>query len=163
MLESYLRRTPLSQLGLAARAKPAREEDAGITMGEIPFRGLVNLRLDPKAAALKKAAEGALGLTLPTKVGETAAAEDLKVLTTGPDEWLVVCPDGPAMTETLKKAAAGKHIAVTDISENWTTIRVAGPAARALIAKGCALDLHGRAFQEGCENGCDHFIEINVQ
>ena len=149
MLESYLRRTPLSHLGLVARAQPAREENAGVTMGEVPFRGLVNLRLDPKTTALKSAAEAVLGLSLPTTVGDTAEGKDAKVLTTGPDEWLIVSPDGPAMAEKLAKTAEGKHIAVTDISENWTTIRVAGPATKALLAKGCALDFHETKFPVG--------------
>ena len=149
MLESYLRRTPLSHLSLAARSKPAREDGAGVTMGEIAFRGLVNLRLDPANAELKQTAEEALGAQLPAGVGVTAAGADVTVLRTGPDECLLVSADGPALAAKLKGAAEGKHIAVTDISENWTTIRVAGPKSAALLAKGCPLDFHDGKFPVG--------------
>ena len=56
---------------------------------------------------------------------------------------------GYEMADKLSKAAEGKHISVTDISENWTTIRVTGPQTRALLAKGCALDFHETKFPMG--------------
>jgi sarcosine oxidase subunit gamma len=38
---------------------------------------------------------------------------------------------------------------VVDVSAQRTTLLVAGPRARDLLAMGCALDLHPRSFGEG--------------
>jgi sarcosine oxidase, subunit gamma len=57
----------------------------------------------------------------------------------GPDEWLVTgeVPD-----------LAGADV-VVDVSGQRTTLRLAGEHVRAVLATGCALDLHPRAFPQG--------------
>src|SRR3546814_4470443 len=56
---------------------------------------------------------------------------------------LVVTPPGD---ETGVKAALG---AAVDVSDNHTTIRIAGPKARWVLAKGWPVDLHPREFGTG--------------
>jgi len=46
----------------------------------------------------------------------------------------------------LRAALDGQHAAITEVGESLCCIAVAGPRARDLIAKGCPLDLHPRAF-----------------
>jgi sarcosine oxidase subunit gamma len=41
------------------------------------------------------------------------------------------------------------HGAVTDLTDGRAAFRVAGPSARDVLAKGCPLDLHARAFPPG--------------
>jgi Sarcosine oxidase gamma subunit len=38
---------------------------------------------------------------------------------------------------------------VVDVSANRTTLELSGPSARAVLEKGCMLDLHPRAFTAG--------------
>jgi sarcosine oxidase subunit gamma len=149
--ESFLRHSPLAHLGLAARAaEPASKEPPGVTMGERPFRGLVNLRGPAGEQAFAAAVEGALGVGLPVEANTVASAGDLSVLWLGPDEWWVVTPDdGPAMAGKLRAALTEQRCAVTDVSESRTCIHVRGPRARDLLAKGCPLDLHPRVFSAG--------------
>jgi sarcosine oxidase subunit gamma len=45
---------------------------------------------------------------------------------------------------------ADRRAAVTDLSAGRVVIEIAGPRARALLEKGCGLDLHPRAFTPGC-------------
>ncbi|MEX0923087.1 MAG: sarcosine oxidase subunit gamma family protein [Rhodovibrionaceae bacterium] len=154
MVETYLRRSPLAHLGLEGHGAEKRAKEAGVALGEIAFRGTVNLRLDPKDSAIKNAAEGALPCSLPTKVGETASggsgkAGKVTALCLGPDEWWLIAADGPKLAEKLKKALAKHHAAVTDIGENWTTLQLSGPRARDLLAKACPLDLHPSIFPVG--------------
>ena len=62
----------------------------------------------------------------------------------------MIAPDEEA--EVLKRATdvlAGQHHALTDVTDNYTTIRLAGPCAEALLAKGCSLDLHASVFPAG--------------
>ncbi|MGE5268895.1 MAG: sarcosine oxidase subunit gamma, partial [Thiohalocapsa sp.] len=43
----------------------------------------------------------------------------------------------------------GRPAMVTDLSACRVVIEIAGPQARRLLAKGCGLDLHPRAFAPG--------------
>lgn len=61
----------------------------------------------------------------------------------GPDEWLLILPDGAA-----PPAIEGVH-ALTDISHRNVALTVEGPRAAMLIQCGCALDLSLAAFPVG--------------
>jgi sarcosine oxidase subunit gamma len=146
---SVPRRSPLA--GAADRlAATTRSSRGTIRLAELPFLAQVNLRLDPKGAAAD-AVGLALGLSLPVEPNTTVRSGELTVLWLGPDEWLVVGPpDTQRDVEHRIRAAAGdEHIAVTDVSAQRTTLLVSGARARDLLAHGCALDLHPRAFGAG--------------
>ncbi|WP_214416017.1 sarcosine oxidase subunit gamma [Sphaerisporangium fuscum] len=116
---------------------------------EIPFLTQVNLRVDPKSPAAADIAF-ALGVPLPTEPGTCASGEGADLLWLGPDEWLVVGAPGDEYLEARLRAAAGtRHAAVTDVSAHRTTVRLAGPRARDVLAHGCAVDLHPRVFGPG--------------
>jgi sarcosine oxidase subunit gamma len=111
----------------------------------------IDLRGDPGDAAFRAAVRRALGGDVPTEPNTAAAAADGRaVLWLGPDEWLVVGAGDPAaLTATLTQALAGLHAAAVDISASRAVIELAGPQARAVIEKGCGLDLHPRSFAAG--------------
>ncbi|MDP6885035.1 MAG: sarcosine oxidase subunit gamma family protein, partial [Rhodospirillales bacterium] len=48
-----------------------------------------------------------------------------------------------------RKALSGVDAAVTDVSDARVVIRLAGSRASEVLAKGCTLDLHPRAFGPG--------------
>jgi len=149
--DSFLRHSPLAHLGLAARAtEDVAEFEVGVLMGERPYRGLVNLRGPAGDKTFDSAVQKALGVALPSEPNSTTGQDDLRVFWLGPDEWWVVTPgDGPAMADKLRAAVAGQKAAVTDVSESRTCIHISGARARDLLAKGCPLDLHPRAFSAG--------------
>lgn len=149
MPEDTLRLSALAPLGLAARAVAARTPEQGIALRELSLPALLNLRLDPKETAAMKSAAKTLGLELPV-MGRTSLAKGLVAYRLGPDEWWVKT-EGPAATlEAKLRAALGdSHAAVTEIGEGWAQIEVSGPQARSLLAKGCPLDVHARAFATG--------------
>jgi sarcosine oxidase subunit gamma len=93
----------------------------------------------------------ALDLLLPSEPCTSAAREQIGALWLGPDQWLVTCParDVPGLIDSLREALAGVHAAITDISDGRVAFRLAGPSARAVLAKGCPVDLHPRAFPPG--------------
>ncbi|MGW3369886.1 sarcosine oxidase subunit gamma [Streptosporangium canum] len=131
---------------------PARFEpvsDGDLRIAEVPFLTQVNLRLDPGGPAAGDIGR-ALGVPLPAEPG-TYGSADVDVLWLGPDEWLIVGEPGRERElETRLRAAAGTgHVAVTDVSAQRTTLLVAGPKARDLLAHGCAIDLHPRVFGPG--------------
>ena len=149
MPEETLRLSALAPLGLAAHAVAVRAPEQGIALRELPLPALLNLRLDPKETAAAKVAAKTLGLTLPD-LGRTSLAKGLVSYRLGPDEWWVKTEGPAAALETKLRAALGDcHAAVTEIGEGWTQIEVSGPRARSLLAKGCPLDVHPRAFAAG--------------
>lgn len=119
---------------------------------ELAFLAQLDVRLDPADGALLKRIGEALGVALPVEpnaVGGDPAAVHATWL--GPDEWLVVGPDGAAADlEVRIRAAAGESpVAVVDVSANRTTLELARADARAILAGGCSIDLHPRAFGPG--------------
>ncbi|CAM5683467.1 putative Sarcosine oxidase subunit gamma [Streptomyces afghaniensis 772] [Streptomyces afghaniensis] len=108
------------------------------------------MRLDPKGAAAD-AVGLALGLQLPVEPGAVVRAGELTALWLGPDEWLVVGPPGGRrdLESRIREAAGDEPVSVIDVSAQRTTLLVAGPRARDLLAHGCSLDLHPRVFGPG--------------
>ncbi|MBK3581448.1 sarcosine oxidase subunit gamma [Streptomyces sp. MBT65] len=146
---SVPRRSPLA--GAAGRlAATTRSSGGAVRLAELPFLAQVNVRLDAKGAAAD-AVGLALGLSLPLEPNTVVRAGELTVLWLGPDEWLVVGPpDTQRDVEDRIRAASGdEHVAVTDVSAQRTTLLVSGARARDLLAHGCPLDLHPRAFGAG--------------
>jgi len=66
----------------------------------------------------------------------------------GPDEWLVTSPTETPWALAARLLAAG-HDAVTDVSAQRITLRLTGEHVRDVLATGCAIDLHPRAFPPG--------------
>jgi sarcosine oxidase subunit gamma len=141
-------RSPLAYIEAAAAAASAA---APVSLRERPFRGLLDLRLDPANAAARQAAEAAIGLALPLEPNRTTGSGERCVLWLGPDEFLVATEPGAegALAATLRQSLGPHHAAVTDVTDGRTTLEIAGPRARDLIAKGCGLDLHPRVFGPG--------------
>lgn len=146
---SVPRRSPLS--GAADRlAAVTRGSGGAVRLAELPFLAQVNVRLDAKGAAAD-AVGLALGLPLPLEPNTVVRAGELTALWLGPDEWLVVGPPGTQqdLESRIRSATGDEPVSVTDVSAQRTTLLVAGPRARDLLAHGCPLDLHPRAFGPG--------------
>ncbi|CAM5337534.1 sarcosine oxidase subunit gamma [Streptomyces canus] len=143
-----LRRSPLSHLQErmgAAAVRGAR----GVTLAELPFVTMVNVRVDPASAAADRIGR-TLGAPLPRRCGDTAASSLHTIMWLGPDEWLVLSRADPGtVTAQLRRALDGAPGSVVDVSANRTTLELSGPAAREVLEKGCPLDLHPRAFGPG--------------
>ena len=152
MAERYRRRSALAHLGLEARASTA-DPQAGVVLGECPIRGLLVLRGDGASGGFRSAVSGTLGLEPVAEPLTSARHRDVTMLRLGPDEWLVVAPDRriERIERTLRDAFAGQHAALTNVSDSRTILALAGPQARAVLSKGCPLDLHPRVFGPG---GC---------
>jgi sarcosine oxidase, subunit gamma len=122
----------------------------GIRLGERRL-GKIELRGDPGDRGFMAAVGRALDLLLPSEPNTTAGRGDLVALWLGPDAWLLTCPPGEVATriEVLREALADVHVAITDVSDGRVALRLVGPNARDVLAKGCPLDLHPRVFTVG--------------
>ncbi|MEV6243411.1 sarcosine oxidase subunit gamma family protein [Lentzea sp. NPDC051838] len=127
-----LRRSPLAHVQFPAG------------LAELPFRTMVNLRVDPSSERVEKA----LGVALPQQCGQTSVSGARTVFWLGPDEWLVL-DDEPGIHAELVEALAGESGSAVDVSANRTIVELSGPFARDVLEKGCPVDLHPRAFGPG--------------
>lgn len=119
-----------------------------VVVSEVAFLTQIGLRADRPLT--RTACAGAIGLELPgpstvVRRGSRAA------LGFGPDEWLIVDPpDRQAeILAALAAAVPDGHVSAVDLSANRTVLELAGPHARDVLAAGCKLDLHARAFGPG--------------
>lgn len=133
---------------LAAFAGRLPTATDGVEVTAVPFLAQVGLRVEPGSAAADRV-EAALGVELPAN-NRVNAVGDRRVLWLGPDEWLVVGPDGSEgeISALLEQALEGAG-AVVDLSGNRTGIEIRGPRGRDLLATCCSLDLHPRVFGPG--------------
>ncbi|MCA0241646.1 MAG: sarcosine oxidase subunit gamma [Proteobacteria bacterium] len=143
--------------------RAAARGDRNLKVGWREGPGIVNLRGDPSDAAFTQGAARALGLALPLQACTSVADEVLRVLWAGPDDWFVIAPRGrqAAFAAALRAALAGTHHAVTDVSSGYHVLQLGGAPARELLAQGCPLDLHPRAFRTGDCKG-SHFFKAAV-
>ena len=138
MAETLTARRPLDgltaapALGLAAASPAAR----------------FVLRGRPQALS---AAETVLGLSLPREACRSASAGERHALWLGPDEWLLLAPEGEAegLAAALEAAMAGLPHALVEVSQRQTGVLLSGPRAVDLLNVGCPLDLDPAAFPVG--------------
>jgi sarcosine oxidase, subunit gamma len=145
-----IRRSPASHL---AGALEAGSIEGTVVLKEGPFQTMAGVRVDPGSEAGSRIASVVGGL--PARCGEVAGTERVSVLWLGPSEFLMVAPEeahdslGGDLIGSLVTALGDAPGQVVDLSANRTTFELAGPRARAVLEKGCALDLHPRSFSPG--------------
>lgn len=146
-------RTDMMRGTLASRADAisAVHVPGTIALRDSGFFGQIDLRGDPADVSFIDAVRQVLGLGLPTTANTASTNGDRAALWLSPDQWLILVPFATrAQTiDELKRALAGKHVSVTDVSANRTILELSGSKAREVLAKGCGLDLHPRAFKAG--------------
>ena len=105
------------------------------------------LNLRGKPADLEGPVAELAGASLPVVANrfERGAAN---VYWLGPEEWLVTA--GTALDAAdWRRRLQGAGGSVVDLSAGYVSLQVNGPRVRDLFAKGCTLDLHGKAFKPG--------------
>lgn len=146
-----LRRSPAGHLAEQMR-EAGTDGERGVRLAELPFRPQIGVRSWPGTPSCD-AVEAALGLPMPTRCGEsTGDAAGLHSLWLSPDEFLVVDASRrqvPGEARRAEEALEGLPGQVIDLSGNRTILELSGPRARAVLEKGCHVDLHPREFPVG--------------
>lgn len=120
---------------------------------------LETLRLLPAATRFilqcgkdaRDAAGRGFGLAMPEAACRAESAAGRAALWLGPDERLLLAPDGAQETVAgeLEAAIGELRHSLVDVSHRQVALAIAGPAARDLLACGCPLDLDDAAFPVG--------------
>ena len=118
-----------------------------VSLSEVPFLTMVGLRVVPGSAAAGRIAT-CLRPDCRSAVGRFPPPTDCRCCGCRPMSSWSVSGDQPAaeVTVSLSEALDGDPGSVTDLSANRTTFELTGASARAVLEKGCPLDLHPRSF-----------------
>ncbi len=119
----------------------AAPECAAVRLPALPPSARFSIRAGPVAAVQIGTA---LGVPLGNIACRARIAGEKAALWLGPDEWLVLAPEGTALP-----IAAYAPASIVDVSHRSTAIEVSGPRAAWAINAFCALDLHAGAFPVG--------------
>jgi sarcosine oxidase, subunit gamma len=131
--------------------QPRRLVAAGLVIEERAQRSAIDLRGDPRDVRFVRAVQSVTDLLPPSDASATASGLLGSILWLGPDQWLILSDTQAAEGLIISLHTALKDIpsAVTDVGHARIVYAVSGSNARALLAKGCLLDLHERAFPLG--------------
>ena len=125
-------------------------EKSSVTVEVQPNLEYINLRGDPADKALVGTANKILQQELP--LGPNTNSNGISTIYwLGPDEWLIVTPGGerPTLPAMLQEALSGMHASLNVVTGGQVAMRISGDDASAMLAKGCTLDLHPKAFHPG--------------
>ena len=141
-MAELLRTHPLQAWSAAFERLPGT---VGITAE--PFVAMVDIRLGTAGPE----ARARLGVDLPPVPNTWAPAGTGRAVWLGPDEWLLTstteAPEG--LEARIRAAVLPLGGAAADVSVQRIGLRLTGPRARDVLAKGCSIDLHPRVFRRG--------------
>lgn len=143
---------PVPASPLTSHWRPGHRGTESSTPVAISERGLAFVQLTARrgqADAVQSALASVTGLDLPAP-GHTASARELVAVWVQPRSWLLMQPlrSGSTLARVLE-AACGSMASVVDLTGGRLTLRLSGTRARDVLAKGCPVDLHPRAFGPG--------------
>ncbi len=116
----------------------------GVTLAERRGLYLAQVSAFPGGeAALAAALKDRLGITLDARPNRASHGKDAVALWLGPQRWLIETRSDPSLRLPPEQAA------VVELDHARCVVRLSGPSARDVLAKGCLLDLHPRAFAAG--------------
>ena len=99
--------------------------------------------------ALTRRVRAGFGLDLPT-TSRRAAHGSLAFVWAGPGHWLAVTEGGDGSSfEKLLRHDLSNLASISDQSDAWAVVRIAGVRARDALAKGVPVDLNPRVFTAG--------------
>ena len=100
-------------------------------------------------AVVAAAIGDAFGVPFPTSPCCATVQGERAALWLGPDEWLLLAPDGDAVMPALAAALGETPGAIIDVGHRQVGLSIAGTHAATVLNGGCPLDLHHHAFPEG--------------
>jgi sarcosine oxidase subunit gamma len=142
--------TPLIGLGNPAGGIRHGKPDS-VLLSEQPYIGIVNLRGSLESPAFVAAVRSVVGVEPPAQPNTVAQGDECCVMWLSPDEWMIRSDAGHGvdLPHRLSEALGDEFSAATDQSSGYSVVQLSGPHAAAVLSKGCAMDLHPRAFALG--------------
>ncbi len=124
---------------------------AGVVMGENLFCAKVIVRADFADNELVSKLSGQIGLPLDLEPNTFAESDQASVFWLGPDERMIhsYSSEPEVLLNGIQHLLPVGRSSAVDVSDYYTTIRIAGINARQVLAAGTPFDIHQRNFKEG--------------
>ena len=131
---------------LAAHAGPDP-----LAIAECRARALITIGGPVANPGFVSAVRAAVGAELPREPGGVVAAGHGWTIWLGPAEWLYVAPgrDGWTLERDLVRALGPVGGQAVDVGHGRAVLRLAGAPVRAVLAKGCPVDVSSGALPAG--------------
>ena len=131
--------------------------DAEITLKENNHVGKMILRGSLSEKKFITSTKKHLSQQFPASPNSFYDDTKVRVIWLGPDEWLILTDvtELDSLKDDLTRALIKSHSALVDVSDNSTIIEIKGRYSRAVLMKGCSLDIHPSVFQTGCSAQTD--------
>jgi sarcosine oxidase subunit gamma len=126
-------------------------EGAGVALAEAGIAVAWNVQGDPLRSGCVAVVRDSFGVELPLAANTVARSDALTALWLGPRSWLLVAGEDPPPSDyaAARDALNAAGAALFDVSAARVAWTVSGPRAADVLAKGCPLDFHPRAFTAG--------------
>jgi heterotetrameric sarcosine oxidase gamma subunit len=145
----FERQSALSGAPASAACGPMVDRP-GLRIAEVVGWDLVQIAAFPATLhEFESAVRAILGADLPTAIGESVNVGGRCQLKTGPEQFWVMTERPEKIAHSLQAAIAPHVGSVTSLSHSRTCISVDGSAARELLGRGIAYDLHPDVFGVG--------------
>jgi len=124
---------------------------SGVALAKATIATSWNVQGDPSRAPFVDCVRRQFGVALPLAPCTTSRTDALAALWLGPTSWLLVAGGASPLTDLRAKRDALNEAgaALFDVSAGRTAWTLSGPHAADVLAKGCPLDVHPRAFRAG--------------
>lgn len=147
MVEAPRRLSPLYAEYRAGDFGAARPTGPGVDLRERRDLSMVQVEAAPgEIDALRANLREAFGFGLPATPNTSSGGENFRMIWAGPGRWLLVEPESRDLEAHVFEVIRGIDAAVVDLSHARSVIRLSGPEARRVLAKGAGLDFHEQAF-----------------
>ena len=138
--------------GAIGSTRPGRYGAAGfgVALAEATIASAWNVQGDPARPAFVDEARRLFDVALPLEPNTTARTDKVTALWQGPASWLLVAHASELSDYEAKRDALNAvGGALFDVSASRVAWMISGPRAMDVLAKGCPLDFHPRAFATG--------------
>lgn len=134
---------------LASYIKPGRYgagDSPNVILTEVRGRSIVQVAGWPDTfETVSKGLAAAAGGTVPNAFGIASVADTVTAVWAGAERlWFTA--DDPALMKRFDGVATDEDAMLLDLSDSRTILRLKGEAARSILIKGIAVDLHTDAF-----------------
>lgn len=128
----------------------APEGPPGLRVAEVRGRDIVQLASWPDAfGQIAGPLSEALSCTLPADCRRATGGGEVTVLLVGPERLWIVAPESQGLHAKLATQFTAEQAVVTSLGHGRTILRIAGPSARSVLAKGLPVDIDEAAFPSG--------------
>lgn len=136
--------------GYPAPGHYGREDSFGVTLREVLSRDLAQVAAwrDSHEAVADRLAK-LLDCPVPNGGRRAVSGRQVTIFQVAPGRYWIAAPRGEGIFGRLADAIPIELGAVTELGHSRCAIRISGPASRAVLARGFALDLEPEAFPAG--------------